>query len=125
MVVEPWYCSHLQVILLEKRSALDDRGLSSFTDRTDTLLRGLRVEMGFNQVEWKQLLCHERGTKRESPMNGKGSRGTHRVSLASHHIREPSSRGRGYQRTVAILLNAAITGLTSKYPEGGECGPHG
>ncbi|KAF8289140.1 hypothetical protein DL93DRAFT_2092152, partial [Clavulina sp. PMI_390] len=80
--------------------------------------------LGYNQVEWKQS-CHERGTKRESSMNGKCSRGTHRSGLASHHGHEPSGIGCGYQRTIAMLSNAALTGLTFKYPEGGEWGPNG
>ncbi|KAF8308738.1 hypothetical protein DL93DRAFT_1858457 [Clavulina sp. PMI_390] len=80
--------------------------------------------MGYDGPERNQSLCYECGSKPESPMNGKGSHGTHRVGLASHHILETSVIGRGYQRTIAMLLNAAITGLTFKYPGGGECGPH-
>ncbi|KAF8308471.1 hypothetical protein DL93DRAFT_2086801 [Clavulina sp. PMI_390] len=79
--------------------------------------------MGYTEAELKRLWRHEHSTKRESPMKGKGSRGSCRAGLAPHHTREPSGIGCGSRRTIAMLLNAAV--LTFKYPEGSKCGPHG
>ncbi|KAF8314673.1 hypothetical protein DL93DRAFT_2097074 [Clavulina sp. PMI_390] len=90
------------VILLEKRSNLWDYGLISLVDQADTLLKGM-----------------------ESRNGRQGGSGCCIMSAAPNHLREPSGIGCGYQRTMAMLLNAAITGLTIKYPEGSEYDPRG